>query len=130
MIQYPVRILYVEDDKLLRDLIQAMLNDKSKYEVDVAEDGEEGIELNKKNNYDIIFMDIMMPKIDGVKTAYIIKQTHPNIPIMAVTALERYQIRNYNSEDFPIDYYLRKPVFSNVLKKTIDNIIKNDISKK
>jgi two-component system response regulator ResD len=122
-IKYPIKILYIEDDKLFRDLIKMILKDSSKYFVDVAEDGNTGVKMNLNNVYDIILMDIMMPKMDGVEAAYNIKMTSPKVPIMAVTALEKYEIRNVDDEHFPIDYYLRKPIYSNILIEKIENIL-------
>ena len=122
-IKYPIRILYIEDDKLFRDLIKSILKDKTKYLVDVAEDGKQGVKLNLKNVYDIIFMDIMMPNMDGVDSAYAIKLTTPKIPIIAVTALDKNEIENFDDIHFPIDYHIRKPIYSNVLIKKIEEIL-------
>lgn len=122
-IKYPIRILYVEDDKLFRDLIKMILRDTNKYIVDVAEDGKEGVKMNLNNKYDLILMDIMMPNMDGVDAAYAIKLITPKTPIMAVTALEKSEIRNVDDKHFPIDYHIRKPVYSNILIDQIENIL-------
>lgn len=123
--KYPIRILYIEDDKLFRDLIKSILKDKSKYIVDVAENGIEGVRKNLNNTYDLIFMDIMMPNMDGIETAYSIKLSTPRIPIIAVTALDKNDILNFDDVHFPIDYHIRKPIHSNILIQKIDEIISN-----
>lgn len=122
-IKYPIRILYIEDDKLFRDLVKSILKDKTKYIVDVAENGKEGVRKNLNEVYDIIFMDIMMPTMDGVDTAYAIKMSTPKIPIVAVTALEKNDIRNFDDEHFPIDFHIRKPIYSNLFIKRIEEIL-------
>lgn len=119
----PIKILYIEDDKLFRDLVKTILRDKTKYAVDVAENGKDGIKLNLMNDYDIIFMDIMMPDVDGVDTAYAIKSYSPNIAIVAVTAIDISDIKHFDDVDFPIDYHIRKPIHSNILISKINEIL-------
>lgn len=120
-----IKILYVEDDALFRELFKTILKGKSKYSLDVATNGKEGAELNSKNNYDIIFMDIMMPEMSGIEAAYIIKMTSPTTPIVAITAMNKEEVGEVGKKDFPIDYYLRKPIHSNVLIKKIDELVSN-----
>lgn len=125
-IRYPIKILYVEDDKLFRDLVKSILKDKSKYVVDVAEYGMEGIRLNLKNTYDIVFLDIVMQDTSGISTAYAIKLITPSIPVVAVTALEKNDIKNFDDKHFPIDYYIKKPIYSNIFIKKMEDILENN----
>lgn len=124
---YPIRILYIEDDKLFRELIKKILKDSTKYIVDVAEDGKDGIKLALDTTYDIVLMDIMMPNIDGVKASYVIKILQPTTKIIAVTALDKNDIiseKNIKDENYPINYYMRKPIYSNILIQKIEDILK------
>ena len=59
-----MKILVVDDEELIRNVIKEYLINDS-YEVDEADNGLEAIEMAKNNNYDLIVMDIMMPKMDG-----------------------------------------------------------------
>lgn len=61
-------ILIIEDEKKIRRYLQLEL-EHEKYSVDTAQDGEEGIEKFKNNFYDIILLDLMMPKFSGKKCA-------------------------------------------------------------
>lgn len=60
------RILIVEDDKLLRDLYYELLSDEG-YNVDQAANGEEGLHKIETGGYDLVLLDIMLPKIDGLQ---------------------------------------------------------------
>ncbi len=84
-----VRILLAEDNKI-NQLVARKILAKWKVEIDVAENGLEAIELLKHNDYEIILMDIHMPKMDGYEATKLIRQmedkTKSNIPIIALTA--------------------------------------------
>jgi two-component system OmpR family response regulator len=58
-------ILVVEDDQFLRDLYQELLT-QEEYQVSTAEDGEQAAEALHKESYDLVLLDIMMPKKDGL----------------------------------------------------------------
>lgn len=59
------KILIVDDDQYIRELYVEVLQDE-KYDVDSAEDGILGVEKISKNDYDLILLDIMMPRLDGL----------------------------------------------------------------
>lgn len=83
------KILVVDDDLYLRDLYAEILKNAG-YEVDTAIDGEEGIGKIKQGGYDLIFLDMMMPKIDGLGVLTQLSQTQPppkNGPIILLTNL-------------------------------------------
>ena len=58
------KILVIEDEKDIQNIIKAFL-ENAEYNVETADDGLEGINLIQKNSYDLVLLDIMMPKIDG-----------------------------------------------------------------
>ena len=83
------RILIIDDDLYLRDLYEEVLKNAG-YEVDTAIDGEEGIEKIKQDGYDLILLDMMLPKIDGLGILTQLSQTQPhpkNGPIILLTNL-------------------------------------------
>ena len=79
------RVLVVEDNETNQMVCQRMLR-KSGLEVDVAGHGEEALELLTTHTYDLIFMDLQMPVMDGASTAERIRQTDQSTPIVALTA--------------------------------------------
>jgi DNA-binding response OmpR family regulator len=80
-----VKLLLVEDDDALRFIVKDNL-EQNDYEVDTAENGQEAIESFGKNNYQLIILDVMLPKVDGFKVASHIRKTNESIPIIFLTA--------------------------------------------
>ncbi len=113
-----IRALVVDDDKLQLRLITAFLK-KLNFEGSTAENGVEAVELMKNGHYDICFMDIQMPRMDGIEaTRTIKKEINKDIPIIAVTALSEF---NYDlSIKMGLDDYMGKPVSLEQLKKVIE----------
>ena len=103
-------ILIVEDEprnmKLMRDLLQ-----KFGYEIIEAVDGEQGVELARAAKPDLILMDIMMPKMDGLEATRIIKEDikTKHIPIIALTSYAMKGDRERTIEA-GCDMYIAKPV--------------------
>ncbi|NLY86365.1 MAG: response regulator transcription factor [Tissierellia bacterium] len=102
-----MRILIIEDEKLLADSIKSLLTKKG-FEVDVAYDGETGKEYAELGIYDLIILDIMMPKMDGYEVARRVREKHIGTPILMLTAKSELEdrITGLNSG---ADYYLTKP---------------------
>ncbi len=80
-----IKILLVEDDDALRFIVKDNLEQYS-YIVEVAEDGEIALELFKKHSFDLILLDVMLPKIDGFQVAQTIRKTNDHVPIIFLTA--------------------------------------------
>lgn len=101
-----MHVLVVDDEKLIRDVIKEYLV-LEEMTVDEAEDGEQAIDLVKKNDYDIIIMDIMMPKMDGYTACKEIKEIK-DIPFIMLSARgEEYD--KLIGFDLGIDDYVTKP---------------------
>lgn len=83
------RILVVEDDQFLRDLYKELLTEEG-YDVDVAADGEEGLDKFSKGGFALVLLDIMLPKMDGLEILRRSKKNRPekpNGPIVLLTNL-------------------------------------------
>jgi len=78
-------ILVVDDLKSIRQTLSGMLGDEG-YNVVLAEDGYQAIEIAKQNPFDLIFMDIKMPGINGVQTFREIKKINPQAVVIMMTA--------------------------------------------
>ena len=79
-----MRILIVEDDRILAQTIEQIL--KSKYDIDHAYDGEEGLLYAKQNIYDVIILDLMMPVMDGYTMLLELRKQKIITPVLIVTA--------------------------------------------
>jgi PAS domain S-box-containing protein len=102
------KVLYVEDDK---DIADILINYLSKFfkEVVYAQNGENGLELFKNDEYDIVITDIVMPKMDGLEMSEKIKEINKNQNIIIVSAYS--DIENFlTSIKIGVDGYIIKPV--------------------
>jgi DNA-binding NtrC family response regulator len=80
------KILIVEDEAAIRRVLVKILSEESDtYEVMEAEDGLEGIEMIKKDDFDLILCDIKMPKMDGVEVLEAVKKIKPEVPIVMIS---------------------------------------------
>lgn len=115
------KILVVEDEKDIQNIIKAFL-ENAEYKVETADDGLDAINLIQKNNYDLIVLDIMLPKIDGFTVCEMIRK-NSNIPIIILTALtdEESQLKGF---DKLADDYITKPFSMPVLLKHIEAIFR------
>ena len=116
-------ILIVEDEprnlKLLRDLLQ-----RFGYETMEATDGEQGVELARAKIPNLILMDIMMPKMDGLEATRIIKAdtNTKHIPIIALTSYAMKGDRERTIEA-GCDGYIAKPVDIQEVLKAIEHLL-------
>ncbi len=120
-------ILYVEDEEGIRKKISDSLKYYAK-EVLEAKDGEEGLRLYHEKNPDIIYTDILMPKMDGISLVKEIRKNDKKIPIVLVTA---HTEKSYllNAVELHLEQYIVKPIslkeLKNSLKKCLDVILEN-----
>jgi len=109
------RILVIDDEASVRDILSRMLKIKGHHVV-TASDGEEGIEIFKKGNFDLVFTDLGMPKISGLEVGKAIKNINSNIPIAMITGWGMEVDRERLSEN-GIDMVISKPFnFDQVVK--------------
>ncbi|EOC99268.1 MASE3 domain-containing protein [Caldisalinibacter kiritimatiensis] len=129
-------ILLVEDNEVNRELDLVLLERKGWY-VDTAIDGEKAIEKYKNHDYDLILMDIQMPKVDGFEATKIIrgleKDVNEHIPIIAMTAYAMKEDKEMCLKN-GMDDYISKPINAEELyRKIFKNVFVNqdiDITKK
>jgi DNA-binding response OmpR family regulator len=100
-------ILVVEDERKLSDILKTALQSE-KYAVDTAFDGEEGLEKALKNNYEVIILDIMLPKKDGIEVCRELRKNQIHTPVIMLTARATLQDR-VGGLDVGADDYLTKP---------------------
>lgn len=81
-----IRVMLADDHKIVRDGIKLMLESQAGIElISEAETGNDVLELLKKEPVDIIVMDINMPEMDGIQATKLVKETYPDIKILALT---------------------------------------------
>lgn len=118
------RILLVEDDNNIQDLISNYFTKKEKglFEVDIASNGQTGLEKAYENNYDLLLLDVMLPELDGFEICKGIRK-ESDVPIMFITARvnEEDVLRGYA---LGCDDYVVKPFPLPVLYEKANALIK------
>ena len=113
-------ILIAEDNDSNFILMTYIL--KKYYQYERAKNGQEAVEMVDKNDYDIVLMDIKMPVMNGLEATKAIKEKHPDLPIIALTANAFDSDRQLALEAGCNDF-LSKPVSSELCLKTIKKFV-------
>lgn len=100
------KVLIVDDEKAIADILDFNLK-REGYETIVAYDGEEGLDKFRKTNPDLVLLDIMMPKIDGLQVCKMIRN-ESNTPIIMLTA-KAEEVDKVVGLEFGADDYVTKP---------------------
>lgn len=108
--KFNLRILVVDDYIVNLDLTKEML-EMLNCEVDTAENGHEALKLFRQNTYDLIFMDIQMPELEGLQVTRVIRESEKEtrVPIIALTA-NALQGDEQKCLEAGMDGYLAKPI--------------------
>lgn len=115
------KILVVDDEDILRMLITDTL-EVDGYEIEEAEDGEEGYEKISGNDYDLIILDYMMPILTGMGVLQKIKPLGLNIPIIMLTAKAQQADRDLAHEN-GAGYFMAKPFSPAELLALVNQIL-------
>lgn len=119
-----MRILLAEDDKELSNAVTRVLK-VSNYDVDQAYDGQEALDYIDYMKYDVIIMDIMMPKMDGITCVKRIREKKCHTPIIMLTAMAETDDK-VNGLDAGADDYLTKPFVVKELLARIRALLRRD----
>ncbi len=120
------KVLIVEDEQMLRDMYGLKLS-KENFNVIKAEDGQDGLEKAKKENPDIILLDIMLPKIDGFHVLKELREQKKfkKTPIIMLTNLGQNEDKKRGDEYGATDYLVKANTTPNDVVKKINEIIKS-----
>ena len=117
-----MKILIIEDEKLLADSLKALLEKKG-FDVECVYDGESGAEYAETGVYDLLILDVMMPKMDGFEVAGSVRAKRCGTPILMLTARSGLEdrIRGLNAG---ADYYLTKPFDTRELLACVNALLR------
>ena len=117
-----MKILIVEDEKMLADSLKELLQRKG-FQVEAVYDGEAGREYALLGIYDLLILDVMMPKLDGFQVASQVRAQRCSTPILMLTARSSLEdrIRGLNAG---ADYYLTKPFDTRELLACINALLR------
>jgi len=123
-----MRLLLIEDEKKVANFIKKGLEEEH-YAVDTAYDGEEGLYLTEVNEYDLVVLDLMIPKIDGLEVLRRIRRNKNNVPVLVLTAKNTVE-DIVKGLDAGCDDYLTKPFAFIELLARIRALLRREKSEK
>lgn len=118
-----VKVLVAEDNQTNQEVVLRMLKLEDIYDVTVAKDGQEALDkvkesMESRNPYNLIFMDVQMPNLDGLQSTRLIRQSGFSAPIVALTAYaEESNVKE--CLDSGMNYFLSKPIRRPALKHVL-----------
>ncbi|MFP4367021.1 MAG: sigma-54-dependent transcriptional regulator [bacterium] len=132
-------ILVIDDEKSIRNTLKEVL-EYERHKIDIASDGMEGLELYKKNQYDVVLLDIKMPGMDGIEVLDNITSEARDIPVIMIsghgnidTAVEAIKKGAYDFIEKPLDLNRLLITIRNALDKsqliTETKVLKRKVSK-
>ncbi|MBT3190483.1 MAG: PAS domain S-box protein [Anaerolineae bacterium] len=117
-----VQVLIVDDERSIRVTLSEFLKNED-YEVNVASDADQALEMLTAENYDVVVTDIIMPRITGVKLLKSIKETAPRVQVIMMTGEPTIETASEAVRTGAFDY-LTKPIGREELVKTVANAVK------
>ena len=116
-----MKILLIEDEKLLADSIAVILRGKG-FEVETVYDGESGAQYAELGVYDLLILDVMMPKMDGWEVLKTIRK-YSQVPVIMLTARseERDELQGFS---LGVDEYISKPFSPKILVARVEAILR------
>jgi DNA-binding response OmpR family regulator len=117
-----MRILIVEDDVMIADLLRRGLSEQH-YVIDVASDGDDGLDLALSNDYDLVILDVMLPRMNGRELCREVRREGVMTPILMLTGLgSSHDV--ITSLDMGADDYLTKPFDLGVLQARVRSLMR------
>ncbi|MGA1826326.1 MAG: response regulator [bacterium] len=122
-------ILVIDDNEAIRKSFKLALEDEE-YNIFTAESGEKGIELRKKSTFDLFFIDLKMPGMNGVETLREIRKVDSEVPIYIITAFHKEFLNELKSaaEDGISFEILQKPIGSKQIVLTVRSVFEGPAS--
>src|ERR1700741_482045 len=111
-----MRLLLVEDEKKVSELVARALRSE-RYAVDVAEDGERGWELAQAYDYDLVILDLMLPRLSGGELLRRLRRRNQQVPILILTARDATEEKVHNFEAGADDYLIKPLGFGELLTR-------------
>lgn len=118
-----MRILVIDDEVMIREMFKAVLNG-DRYDVVVSGDGITALESVKTQDFDLVFLDLKMPGLDGVETLRRIRQIDGGLPVVIITGYPDSDMLSHALELGPLGV-IKKPFSGVDIQKAIDSFLKN-----
>ncbi len=115
-----IQILYVDDEQNLRHLVKEQLSAEG-YVVETADDGDTAIDMIKKHEYDLVLLDIRMPRVSGLEVLKYIRAQKLHCRVLMLTAVDDLSVA-LESVKIGANDYLTKPYEVNALLSSIHRL--------
>ncbi|MFP4458900.1 MAG: response regulator [Candidatus Zixiibacteriota bacterium] len=121
------RILIVDDEKEIRLMLRNML-EKLGHEISTAPDGQKAIELFNQKPFDLLITDLVMPKKEGAREIFELKNQYPDIKIIAISGGSRIKPEIYleTAKAFGADIVMKKPFFKRQILDAVAKLLDNN----
>ena len=114
-----LQILVVDDDEAIRDALKEILEDD--YDISCADSGSQALLKTRSHEFDLVFLDIVMPEMDGIETLRQIKQIDPDLDVIMVSAVDRAQEATDSLKLGAYDY-ITKPFDHEIILNRVEKI--------
>ena len=125
------KILIVDDDPIIRNLLTQILENFEEHGVALlsVQEGSSALDLIKKDKPDIVFLDVMMPQINGFEVCNIVKNEYQMKDVYIIMLTARGQeVDRQKALDYGADDYITKPFNINEITRKVSEILKMEIS--
>ena len=119
------KILIIEDEVAIQNILKNYLEDAG-YIIETADDGMEGYSKFQTTSFDLILLDIMMPKIDGYVVLELIRK-ESNIPVMMITAMDEV-VDQIKAFELRVDDYVTKPFDMKLVLARVEAVLRRSLS--
>jgi len=116
-----IKILIVDDDKIIADILKDLISDEEK-SVDVCYDGSAAIERIQRTLYDLIIVDLVMPKVGGLEVLKCAKKSNPDVIVIIITGYASLDTAIMAIREGAHDY-IRKPCKLEEIKIVVENAV-------
>jgi DNA-binding response OmpR family regulator len=123
-----VKVLFIEDYKPLQKSVSKAIREMG-WAVDGATDGEEGLWLAQNNSYDVILLDLVLPKVPGLTILAWLRESGTTTPVLILTAKDAVEDR-MKGLDLGADDYLVKPFFLGELMSRLKALVRRTFNQK
>jgi DNA-binding response OmpR family regulator len=116
------RVLIVDDDPAIRQILSALLK-RDGTECDIAEDGEEAIGKLQQNRYDVVLLDLLMPRVDGVGVIAYMKENSIVTPVVVISAVMDDRVDTLDPQ--LVRVAMQKPLEPRELRRVVEAIVRH-----